>query len=85
MESRLFAISIEELRYIIREEVEVALQKYITEPKEEEYLTITQAAKLLSIDRSTLWHWDKEGYLKKIHIGGKPRYKRSDIDRILQR
>ena len=85
MENRLFAISIEELRKIIHDEVKAAMADYFKKPTEEEFLTIEQAANILSVDRSTLWHWDKEGYLKKIHIGGKPRYKKSDIDRILQR
>lgn len=85
MENRLFAISLDDLRAVIHEEVLAAMAEYFRKPTEEEFLTIEQAAKILNVDRSTLWHWDKEGYLKKIHIGGKPRYKKSDIDRILQR
>lgn len=85
MENRLFAISIDELRAIVHDEILAAMAEYFSNPNEEEFLSIEQASNILKVDRSTLWHWDKEGYLKKIYIGGKPRYKRSDIDRILQR
>lgn len=37
---------------------------------------------MLEVDKSTLWHWDKEGYLKKVHIGGKPRYRESEVKAI---
>ena len=83
IENRLFAISLDDLRAVIHDEVLAAMAEYFKQPNEEKLLTISQAAAMLEVDRSTLWHWDKEGYLKKIHIGGKPRYKKSDIDRIL--
>ena len=42
--------------------------------KDETLLTVRQAASLLGVDRSTLWRWEKEGYLKPIRIGRKVRY-----------
>jgi len=30
-----------------------------------------------------LWRWDKTGYLKPYRIGGKVRYRLSEIDKIL--
>ena len=83
MENRLFAISLDDLRAVIHEEVLAAMAEYFKKPNEETLLTISQAATMLEVDRSTLWHWDQEGYLKKIHIGGKPRYKESEVLAIL--
>jgi predicted site-specific integrase-resolvase len=35
---------------------------------------------MLDVDRSTLYRWKKRGYLVPIQIGGKVRYKRSEIE-----
>ena len=45
-------------------------------------LTIDEAAKLLSVSKMTLYRWDQNGILKKVEIGGKRRYRKSDIDRL---
>ena len=51
---------------------------------DEEYLTVNETAKMLCVNRSTLWSWNKKGYLCPVEIGGKRRYKISDIDSILK-
>lgn len=84
MENRLFAISLDDLRALIHEEVLAAMAEYFKQPNEEKLLTISQTAAMLETNRSTLWHWNKEGYLKKIYIGGKPRYKESEVLAILE-
>ena len=48
----------------------------------DQLLTIDEAAKLLSVSKMTLYRWDKNGYLKKMEIGGKRRYRKSDIERL---
>ena len=48
--------------------------------------TLTPPKKLpckINVDLSTLWRWDKAGYLKHVEIGGKRRYKMSEVKRIL--
>ncbi len=45
-------------------------------------LTIDEAAKLLSVSKMTLYRWDQNGILKKVEIGGKCRYRKSDIERL---
>ena len=35
-------------------------------------------------DPSTLWRWEKAGYLTPVRIGGKVFYRRSDIDAIIK-
>ena len=36
-------------------------------------------------DPSTLWRWEKQGYLNPVKIGVKVFYRRSDIDRIIKK
>jgi hypothetical protein len=57
----------------------------IYEKKEqpEQYLTRKQAAEKLDVDLSTLWRYDKQGYLCPVEIGEKRKYKLSDINRVL--
>lgn len=77
-------VDTEILKQFIFEAVKEAVVQYFEKPKEDKLLTIAQVTDLLDADRSTLWHWNKEGYLKKIYIGGKPRYKESDVRAILE-
>lgn len=52
--------------------------------KPENYLTIHEVSNKLRVDTSTLWRWDKSGYLKKIKIGGKIRYRESDVLKLME-
>ena len=52
------------------------------ENKSEVYLTAEETAKRLKVDRSTLWRWNKEGYLVSTKVGSKVRYKLSDVESI---
>lgn len=45
-------------------------------------MTAEETAKRLKVDRSTLWRWNKEGYLVANKVGNKVRYKLSDVERI---
>lgn len=49
------------------------------------YLTADEVMKELKVNRSTLWRWNKIGYLCHVEVGGKRLYKNSDIDLILQK
>jgi excisionase family DNA binding protein len=42
--------------------------------KDETLLSVSQAAALLNVNRSTLWSWEKKGYLKPVRIGRKVLY-----------
>ena len=48
----------------------------------DQLLTIDEAARLLSVSKMTLYRWDRNGILKKVEIGGKRRYRKSDIERL---
>lgn len=52
--------------------------------RKEQYLTQKKVEDILNVTHSTLWRWNKTGYLERIRVGGKVRYRLSDIERILQ-
>jgi len=60
------------------------LEQQITDANCETYPSVDQAAKILDVTKSSLWRWKKQGLLVPIEIGGKRRYKMSDIQRILE-
>lgn len=75
----IYILKKEDFETVLQSVIKEAIEAHFEKPKEEKLLTIAQVSKLLDVDKSTLWHWNKEGYLKKIHIGGKPRYKESEV------
>lgn len=46
-------------------------------------LTIDEAAKTLSVSKMTLYRWHQAGILRKVEIGGKRRYRRTDVERLV--
>lgn len=48
-------------------------------------ITPEQAADTLKVSKVTLWRWEKSGYLIPISIGGKKRYRNSDIAKIIEK
>jgi hypothetical protein len=60
------------------------LEQQITDASTETYPSPDQVAKILDIDKSTLWRWKQKGYLVPVEIGGKRRYRMSDIKKILE-
>jgi excisionase family DNA binding protein len=60
------------------------LEQQITDVNTETYPSVDQVAKMLDVDKSTLWRWNKQGYLKHIEIGGKRRYRMSDVKKKLE-
>ena len=54
------------------------------EPKNPtELLTVQEVAKLLKVDRSTLWNWQQKQTLVPYGIGARVYYRRSDIENAL--
>lgn len=49
----------------------------------EQLITPEDAAKILCVSSVTLWRWDKSSYLKPVYIGGKKRYRNSDLQQII--
>jgi len=48
-------------------------------------ITPDEAAQSLKVSKVTLWRWEKNGYLNPVSIGGKKRYKQSDIAKIIEK
>lgn len=48
-------------------------------------ITPEQAADTLKVSKVTLWRWEKSGYLIPVSIGGKKRYRNSDIAKIIEK
>ena len=61
------------------------LEQQITDSNAETYPSIEKVAKMLDVDKSTLWRWSKRNYLVPIEIGGKRRYRMSDVKKILEK
>jgi hypothetical protein len=59
------------------------LEENVRNDKAETYPTSKKVEEILGVDHTTLWRWDKKGYLKKIDVGGGRRYRMSDVMAIL--
>ena len=55
----------------------------VEEVIEEVYVTPKVAIEMLNIGKSTLYRWQKQNYLNHVAVGGKRRYRLSDIKKIL--
>ena len=53
-------------------------------PEEERFLTRKETARLLHVNYTTLWRWNKQGYLRSRKIGGRHvMYKYSEVMALL--
>lgn len=59
------------------------LEQTIQDAACETYPSPKKTGEILNVSLATLWRWNKSNYLKTIEIGGKRRYKMSDINKIL--
>ena len=50
---------------------------------EEKWLSTEEACKMCGVCTTTLWAWDKAGYLRAAKVGWRTRYALSDIKRLL--
>lgn len=74
-------LKLEDLREIIKEVT--GNQKHISKTSQpEEFLSRKEVLSILKIDSSTLWSWEKTGYIKSFPFGGRKRYKSVDVEAI---
>jgi len=59
------------------------LEDAVISDKTETYPSPKWVSEFLNVDTSTLWRWAKRNYLVPIEIGGKRRYKMSEVKAIL--
>jgi len=51
---------------------------------EEVFYSVDEVMKVLNIkNRTTIWRWQKSGYLVSVKVGKMCRYRKSDVDAIL--
>jgi hypothetical protein len=74
-------LKLEDLREIFKEMVGSIKPKAADQPSEE-FLSRKEVLNTLKIDSSTLWSWEKTGYIKSYPFGGRKRYKLADIEAI---
>lgn len=72
-----------EANMLLIAEVKRELEQTIADEKAETYLSRDKVMKVLDVSAATLWRWQKQNYLVPINVGGKRRYRRSDVNRIL--
>jgi len=81
------AIKLKDLKvfadYLI-EKTKSELEEIVVSEKAETYPTVKQVSEILNVNITTLWRWNKNGYLKTIEFGGGRRYKMSDVKELLQ-
>ena len=60
------------------------LEQMITDQNAETYPSREKVMEMLDVSQATMWRWQKSGYLVPINVGGKRRYRMSDVKRILE-
>ena len=66
-------VSASDLEEVVRGILEEVISASKDE-KDETLLSVKQASALLGVNRSTLWSWEKTGYLKPLRVGRKVMY-----------
>lgn len=60
------------------------LEQLVTDANAETYPSRQKVAEILNVNLSTLHRWSQTNYLVPIEIGGKRRYRMSDVKKILE-
>jgi len=60
------------------------IEEKIAEKNAIHYYSPEKTAELLGVHITTLWRWNRDGYLKHVSIGGKRKYRSCDIDKLLK-
>jgi predicted DNA-binding transcriptional regulator AlpA len=74
-------VKLDDLKTIFKEVVG-DLKHARQEPPPEEFLSRREVLSRLGIDSSTLWSWEKTGYIRSFPFGGRKRYKLADVEAI---
>jgi hypothetical protein len=79
-----YEITPEQLKEYSENLIRAALEAKEAEKKPtEEYLTPDEMCKELKISKVSLWNWDKQGITCPLRIGNLKRYRRSDLEKIM--
>ncbi len=83
-----FILSEADLRSVVKEmyhEEQLRVKRAIEAQKERATITRQEASRMLNVTLSTLWRWNKDGYLTPVKIGSKVLYRTSDIEQMLMK
>ena len=80
--------NLSDLDRIIRNAVREEIARFQGEakagsPHNPEYYNTNELAELLSIDRTTIWTWEKKGLLKCKRVGRRKLYSRKEINDLI--
>jgi DNA-binding XRE family transcriptional regulator len=73
-----------EANNLLLDNARAQLEQKIIDANAETYLSKEKVLQMLDVSATTLWRWEKQGYLVPISFGGQKRYKHSDIKKILE-
>lgn len=59
-------------------------REHSTTPKEDTMLTPYEVAQKFGVTQSTLWRWDKSGYLVPRKVGRKSFYSSTDVEQLIK-
>jgi len=65
-------------------EARAQLEDELDKSRRESYPTRKEVMEMLRVSEATLWRWQKTGYLVPLNVGGKRRYRMSDVQQILK-
>lgn len=78
------SISVADLNEFLLQVINDKMEAQRQEEKEA-YLTRDEASSMLGgAALSTLWRWEKNGYLTPVRMGSKVRYRKSDVLKIIK-
>lgn len=80
-----FTVTGMELKEMVQETIQESIKHRKDLEVQETYLTKSETATKLGVSVATLYRWQKQKYLEPVYIGAKPRYKLSDVKKILQK
>lgn len=73
-----------EANTLLVENARAQLEQKIADASAETYLSKEKVCEMLDVSTTTLWRWEKAGYLVPVAFGGQKRYKKSDVQRIIE-
>lgn len=71
----------EELEMLLENAMTRAIERY-ENGKKSVYLSRDEVARRLGVDKSTLWRWNRSGYLKVTHFGSKCVYREDVVSKL---
>lgn len=73
-----------EANKMLVEQTKAALEQQITDANAETYPSRQKVMEILGVSYPTMWRWAKEGLLVPLNVGGKRRYRMSDVKRLME-